>query len=120
MDIQVATQFPPLSTEPTVQTATTLSPIGPASGAADDLEQPVIKFLGDRDGGVAVRSIREGETTTAVAGNANAAGDPISTDTPFRVGSISKPLIATMVLQLVDEGRVDLDDTPSTYLPDTV
>ena len=103
-----------------MQTATTLSPTGPASGAADDLEQPVIKFLGDRDSGVAVLSIREGETTTAVAGNANAAGDPISTDTPFRVGSISKPLIATMVLQLVDEGRVDLDDTPSTYLPDTV
>ena len=64
-------------------------------------------------------SIRDGETTSAVAGVANAAGDPIAADTPFRVGSISKPFVATMVLQLVDEGSVDLDEALSTYLPNT-
>ena len=40
-------------------------------------------------------------------------------DTPFRVASISKPFVATIVLQLVDEGSVDLDETLSTYLPNT-
>ena len=64
-------------------------------------------------------SIRDGETTTGVVGNANAAGDPIAADTPFRVASISKPFVATIVLQLVDEGSVDLDEALSTYLPNT-
>ena len=31
----------------------------------------------------------------------------------------TKTFVATIVLQLVDEGRVDLDETLSTYLPDT-
>ena len=62
---------------------------------------------------------RDGVTSTAAAGAANAAGDPITPDTPFLVASIGKPFIATMVLQLVDEGRVDLDASLSTYLPDT-
>jgi D-alanyl-D-alanine carboxypeptidase len=91
----------------------------PTSAAPDDLTQLVVEFLGERDGGASVLSIRAGETTTAVAGNANAAGDPITPDTPFRVGSISKPLVATIVLQLVDQGRVDLDETLSTYVPNT-
>jgi len=43
----------------------------------------------------------------------------MTTATAFRVGSISKPFVATMVLQLVDEGRVDLDEPLSTYLPET-
>jgi CubicO group peptidase (beta-lactamase class C family) len=62
---------------------------------------------------------RDGVTSTAVAGAANSAGDPITPDTPFLVASIGKPFVATMVLQLVDEGRVDLDVPLSTYLPDT-
>jgi D-alanyl-D-alanine carboxypeptidase len=87
------------------------------SSRDDDLDALVVDALGEQDGGIAVLSIRDGETTAAVAGNANAAGDPITRDTPFRVGSISKPLVATMVLQLVDEGSVDLDEALSTYLP---
>jgi D-alanyl-D-alanine carboxypeptidase len=79
----------------------------------------VVDFLGEQDGGIAVLSIRDGVTTTAVAGVANAAGDPIAADTPFRVASISKPFVATIVLQLVDEGSVDLDAALSTYLPNT-
>jgi D-alanyl-D-alanine carboxypeptidase len=90
----------------------------PSSGD-DDLDALLVDALGERDGGVAVLSIRDGETVAAVAGRANAAGDPITRDTPFRVGSISKPFVATMVLQLVDEGSVDLDATLSTYLPNT-
>ena len=73
------------------------------------LDEVVEDFVGDRDGGVAVLVIRNGRTTTASAGVANSRGDPITPTTPFRVGSISKSFVATMVLQLVDEGRVDLD-----------
>ncbi len=91
----------------------------PATSSSDDLDALLVDALGEQDGGVAVLSIRDGTTTSAVAGDANAAGDPIAADTPFRVGSISKPFIATIVLQLVDEGSVDLDEPLSTYLPNT-
>ena len=109
----------PASAESTVLTVTAESTIPPTTGTSDDLEQLVMEFLGERDGGISVISTRDGTTTSAVTGVANAAGDPITADTPFRVGSISKPFVATMVLQLLDEGSVDLDETLSTYLPDT-
>ena len=64
-------------------------------------------------------SIRDGETTTAVVGDANAAGDPIVTDTPFRIGGPTTMFVAAIVMQLVDEGLVELDEPLSTYLPDT-
>lgn len=38
-------------------------------------------------------------------------------DGRFRIASISKPFTATLVLQLVDEGRIGLDDTVGEHLP---
>ncbi|MFG2173792.1 serine hydrolase domain-containing protein [Streptomyces niveus] len=38
----------------------------------------------------------------------------------FRVGSISKTFVATVVLQLVDEGELGLDDTVESWLPRVV
>jgi D-alanyl-D-alanine carboxypeptidase len=38
----------------------------------------------------------------------------------FRAGSLTKPFIAAVVLQLVEEGRFALDDPISTLLPDQV
>jgi D-alanyl-D-alanine carboxypeptidase len=38
----------------------------------------------------------------------------------FRVGSITKSFLATVVLQLVDERRLRLDDTVETWLPGSV
>jgi D-alanyl-D-alanine carboxypeptidase len=38
----------------------------------------------------------------------------------FRAGSLMKPLIATVILQLVEEGRLALDDRISTLLPEQV
>jgi D-alanyl-D-alanine carboxypeptidase len=55
----------------------------------------------------------------AAAGLADSSGTQLTTDMPFRVGSISKPFVAAMVLQMVDEGHVDLDELLGTYLPDT-
>lgn len=42
---------------------------------------------------------------------------PVTTETVFRVGSVAKPFIGTVVLQLVDEGKLRLDDPVSRYLP---
>lgn len=45
-------------------------------------------------------------------------GAPISTEMHFRIASVTKTYVATVVLQLVDEGLVLLDDTIATILPD--
>src|SRR4051812_30444924 len=42
---------------------------------------------------------------------------PITTDDHFRIGSVSKTFTATLVLQLVDEGKLNLDDTLEPYVP---
>jgi D-alanyl-D-alanine carboxypeptidase len=44
-------------------------------------------------------------------------GVPASPDATFRIGSITKPMVAVAVLQLVAEGRLDLDVPVDTYLP---
>ncbi|ATQ30878.1 D-alanyl-D-alanine carboxypeptidase [Rhodococcus ruber] len=50
-----------------------------------------------------------GESTTGV---------PATTDMHFRNGAVAISYVATLLLQLVDEGTVRLDDTVSTWLPD--
>lgn len=44
-------------------------------------------------------------------------GAPVTEDTPFLWGSVSKPVTATAVLTLVEAGKVDLDQPVRTYLP---
>jgi CubicO group peptidase (beta-lactamase class C family) len=47
------------------------------------------------------------------------AGEPADPDTQFRLGSITKTMTATMVLQLRDERRLSLDDLLYRHLPGT-
>jgi D-alanyl-D-alanine carboxypeptidase len=47
-------------------------------------------------------------------------GEVIRTTDRFRVGSITKAFVATVVLQLVGEGRLSLDDTVERWLPGVV
>ena len=47
-----------------------------------------------------------------------AANAPITADTVFRLGSITKQFTAAVVLQLVEEGKVSLADPLSKFLPD--
>ena len=42
---------------------------------------------------------------------------PITPDTKFRLGSVTKQFTAAVILQLVNEGAVSLDSTISSYLP---
>ena len=75
-----------------------------------------------RDGAVGALATLTDNSSTAVltAGVADiAAGTPIPDDRPqyVRVGSITKSFTAAIVLQLVDEHRIDLDEPVDTYLP---
>ncbi|WP_333773067.1 serine hydrolase domain-containing protein [Streptomyces sp. IBSBF 3136] len=46
-----------------------------------------------------------------------AAGQPVGTDTLWRIYSMTKPVTAVAVLQLVEDGRLSLDDPVDRYLP---
>lgn len=44
-------------------------------------------------------------------------GEPIASRSQFRIGSVTKTFTAAMLLQLVGEGRLQLDEPIETYLP---
>jgi CubicO group peptidase (beta-lactamase class C family) len=61
--------------------------------------------------GLALGVVRDGalEHFTGLGMADAAAGRPVRQDTAFRIGSISKTMTAIAVMQLVDEGALDLD-----------
>ncbi|WP_447004146.1 serine hydrolase domain-containing protein [Saccharothrix isguenensis] len=68
--------------------------------------------------GVQVRITDGRRQFTARAGTAEVDSPrPVPTDGRFRVGSITKTFVSTVVLQLVGEGEVDLDAPVQRYLP---
>lgn len=68
--------------------------------------------------GMAVGLLRDGERVTLAAGVAGLeTGFPVLADTRFQIGSITKIVTTTLVMQLVDEGRVALDAPIAGYLP---
>jgi len=72
-----------------------------------------------KGGGVAaVRAGADGEFVLLATG-IQPDGTPLEPDAIVRVGSISKTVVAALVLGLVEEGVVDLDEPLLTYLPST-
>lgn len=70
--------------------------------------------------GVAVGVIREGEIVYAKGyGFADREEKiPVTTKTMFRWASISKPLTAVVAMQLVEAGKLDLDDDVRRHVPE--
>jgi NADH:quinone reductase (non-electrogenic) len=50
-------------------------------------------------------------------GDADSSGRAVTARTPFLIGSITKSFTALAVLQLVDAGKVDLDEPVQRYIP---
>ncbi|MER7000371.1 serine hydrolase domain-containing protein [Streptomyces sp. NPDC000410] len=62
-----------------------------------------------------------GRDLVTISGVAEAGTNrPVSGSGYFRMASTSKALVATVVLQLVDEGKLKLDDTVDRWLPGSV
>src|SRR4051812_46737870 len=60
----------------------------------------------------------DGTSWTGVSGLAVVASkSPVAPDTAFAVGSISKTFLATLIVELASEGKVDLAAPVGTYLP---
>ncbi len=69
--------------------------------------------------GAAVGVLADGEVVDHAAGILSMSTRvETTTDSVFQIGSITKLWTSSLVLQLVDEGRVDLDAPIRTYLPD--
>lgn len=68
--------------------------------------------------GLAVAAVQGGEMVYARGfGVASVeTGQPVTADTLFRIGSITKSLTATAVMRLVQEGRLDLDRPVGDYV----
>lgn len=68
--------------------------------------------------GVAVALVRDGHVTWSKGyGRADTSrGVPVTPDTVFEVGSISKPVTAWGVMRLVQQGKLDLDAPVDRYL----
>lgn len=61
----------------------------------------------------------QGERVAVAAGTANAnTGLEVRRDTLFQIGSITKVYTATAAMHLVDEDRLQLDDTLADHLPE--
>lgn len=69
--------------------------------------------------GASVAVLQHGEVVDDAAGLLHTGtGVEATTDALFQIGSITKLWTATLVMQLVDEGKVDLDVPVRTYLPE--
>src|SRR4051794_41873809 len=87
---------------------------------ASDLEALVRAAQAERLPSVSAAVVRKGEEVWAGAvGLADAeAGAAATTDTQYRVGSITKTFTAVAVLQLAAAGALDLDDPLERHVPE--
>lgn len=93
----------------------------PALGAGDaEIEAFLVDQVRDAGyPGVAFAIVRDGKITRSGGiGRADDSGRPIQAETPFVIGSLSKAITATAVMQLVERGLVDLDAPVTRYLDD--
>ncbi len=62
---------------------------------------------------------RDGSVSEAVGGTTSVdpASGPVDPDVAWNVGSVTKTFVAVVVLQLAEEGRIDLDAGIEQYLP---
>lgn len=69
--------------------------------------------------GVAVGIIRDGREHLAGFGVTSVENPlPVTADTLFQIGSTTKTVTGTIVMQLVEKGLIDLDEPVRTYVPE--
>jgi len=111
---------PPLRVAATALALAALLPL--AATAADDDPSALAASVMSRDRLPSLSIAIAGDGRT-VYSNAFGLADvehsvPASPKTVYRIGSITKPITATAILQLSEQGRLDLDLPIETYCPD--
>jgi CubicO group peptidase (beta-lactamase class C family) len=73
----------------------------------------------DVPGVVALITDRKGVLYESAFGVADVAtGRPLARDTLFRIASMTKPITSVALMQLVEQGKIALDDPAEKYLPE--
>jgi len=92
----------------------------PKSAASGELQARLAESIArNKVVGASAAVFRNGTLETAAAGLINVdTGVAMTTDTVSHIGSITKVFTATLVMQLVDEGLVDLDAPVKRYVHD--
>jgi D-alanyl-D-alanine carboxypeptidase len=107
-----------------VVVAVAVSPVGvagSASGGQAELQSSLDRAVGLGIPGAIVVVRDGGGTVRAASGYGDVSRrTPIRTTDRFRVGSLTKTFVATVVLQLVGEGRLSLADSVERWLPGLV
>jgi len=97
------------------------TPPVPMNAAAQARLEATLPALMEKAGvpGLSIAVIRSGNTVwRGTFGVQNeSTRKPVTTDTNFNVGSLSKPVFAYGVLKLVDAGKLKLDEPLAPYLP---
>ncbi|HEU5026382.1 MAG TPA: serine hydrolase domain-containing protein [Spirillospora sp.] len=95
-----------------------------AAGAADRSRLPAILERLTTDDGApgALLEVRDRDGGTVLTSGVGDVRDrtPVPRDSRFRIGSVTKTFVATVVLQLVGEHRVVLDAPVERYLPGVI
>jgi len=91
----------------------------PSKGEAESLKSRAQGLLGDGyPAALAAVSDSKGESAGVAVGKGNLeTGQAPAMDGEVRVGSNTKTFVAVVVMQLVQEGKVGLDEPIETYLP---
>ena len=100
----------------------TPSPVATGSASSAEKEQVLSAAQSLVDGGypAALTAVRDkdGNTIGAAAGVGNLeTGEAPPLDGEVRIGSNTKTFVAVVILQLVEEGKITLDEPIETYLP---
>ncbi|WP_405167139.1 beta-lactamase family protein [Nocardia sp. NBC_01499] len=90
----------------------------PAGTDRAELQRAIDDLVAAGAAGVQVRVHDQRGEWTGSAGVAELGRpEPVSVDGEFRIGSITKMFVSTVLLQLVGEGRLTLDDPLAEHLP---
>ncbi|WP_406454690.1 beta-lactamase family protein [Streptomyces sp. NBC_00876] len=120
----VAVTAPPSSALTTVESTATRSAVTESTDAVGHTRlREILHRLTTVDGGPgALLEVRNGFGDVVLAGGVSNVGSqaPMDGDSSFRIGSMTKPFVATVMLQLVGEHRVELDAPVERYLPGIV
>ncbi|HML21126.1 MAG TPA: serine hydrolase domain-containing protein [Aggregatilinea sp.] len=115
------------SDQPVVITATpaagptNAAPTSAAASPYPEADAFIAELMDEYDipgAGVALVQNREVRYVQGYGVRSTATGEPITPDTLFAIGSITKSFTALGVMRLVDQGLVSLDAPVITYLPD--
>lgn len=93
--------------------------VGMSSEALSKIRPAMARFVGEgRAAGIVTMVARKGRVVHwESVGSRELGSDPLQPDDIFRIYSMTKPITSTAVMILVEEGRLDLDNPISEYLP---